>query len=35
MADKKANPKLPLHKYIATGGLPKNKPKAVINSKKK
>lgn len=34
MTDKKS-PKLPLHKYIATGGLPKNKPKAVVGSKKK
>lgn len=28
---KKADSKLPLHKYIATGGKPKEKPKAKIS----
>lgn len=27
----KKDPKLPLHKYVATGGKPKSKPKAKIS----
>lgn len=30
MAEKKS-PKLPLHKYVATGGKPKSKPKAKVS----